>query len=257
MKIPILKLKPLARAVITVRQPSKWTELTRNETWQTFRALARNDISIDEIPSRVFLKINNISVFGRNARGSFLCMKGTKLFELTPEVLAELAIPLKFILKDMPAPWRPDAFGKYNPQPSDLSETSFGDWLVIDNIMQGVIHTKDLELLDKLIPYLFTNRRKPEALLPEWRVAIFRWLTSLRDYVSRRFPDLYVPAGGNVQESAISARAIEESVDAQIRILTKGDITKEDEIMAANMYRALAELNARAREYKELKNIRQ
>lgn len=256
MKTPVLKLKPLTAAVISVRRPSKWTELTGREAWQTFRAIARNDISVDEIPSRVFLKINNIAVLGHNANGAFLCMKGAKLFELTPEVLAELSLPLKFILNEPPTPWRPQSFGKYNPQPADLSEISFGDWLIIDNIMQGVIHTKDLKLLDRLISYLFTNRRKAKTLLPEWRVAVFRWLASVRDYVSRRFPDLYVPAGGNTQESAISARAIQESVDAQIRILTRGDITKEDEIMAANMYRALSELNARAREYKELKNIK-
>ena len=41
-------------------------------------------------------------------------------------------------------------------------------------------------------------------------------------------------------------------MDAQIRALTKGDITKEKEILALDTWRALTELNAQAREYKQL-----
>ena len=41
-------------------------------------------------------------------------------------------------------------------------------------------------------------------------------------------------------------------MNAQIRALTKGDITKEAEVLALDTHRALTELNAQAREYKEL-----
>ncbi len=41
-------------------------------------------------------------------------------------------------------------------------------------------------------------------------------------------------------------------MNAQIRALTKGDITKEKEILSLDTWRALTELNAQAREYKEL-----
>ena len=42
------------------------------------------------------------------------------------------------------------------------------------------------------------------------------------------------------------------NIDTQIRALTKGDITKESEILALNALRALTELDAQAREYDEL-----
>ncbi len=41
-------------------------------------------------------------------------------------------------------------------------------------------------------------------------------------------------------------------MNAQIRALTKGDITKEKDILALDTWRALTELNAQAREYKDL-----
>ena len=45
------------------------------------------------------------------------------------------------------------------------------------------------------------------------------------------------------------------SMNTQIRALTKGDITKEKEILAMDVYRALTELDAQAEEYNELKRM--
>ena len=41
----------------------------------------------------------------------------------------------------------------------------------------------------------------------------------------------------------------------QIRALTKGDITKEAQVLAMDVWRALTELDAQAKEYDELKRI--
>ena len=41
-------------------------------------------------------------------------------------------------------------------------------------------------------------------------------------------------------------------MNAQIRALTKGDVTKEAEVLALDTWRALTELNVQAKEYKEL-----
>ena len=45
---------------------------------------------------------------------------------------------------------------------------------------------------------------------------------------------------------------MEASMNAQIRALTGGDITKEETIRKANVWRALTELDAKAREAEEL-----
>ena len=47
-------------------------------------------------------------------------------------------------------------------------------------------------------------------------------------------------------------KQLQESMDAQIRALTKGDITKEREILSLDTWRALTELNAQAKEYKQI-----
>lgn len=44
-------------------------------------------------------------------------------------------------------------------------------------------------------------------------------------------------------------------MNAQIRALTKGDITKEKEILSLDTWRALTELDAQAKEYEEMKKM--
>ena len=41
-------------------------------------------------------------------------------------------------------------------------------------------------------------------------------------------------------------------MDNQIRALTKGDVTKEEQVLATDTVRALTELDTMAREYQEL-----
>ena len=44
---------------------------------------------------------------------------------------------------------------------------------------------------------------------------------------------------------------LKDAVNAQIRALTKGDITKEKEVLAIDTWRAFTELDAIAKEYDE------
>lgn len=92
------------------------------------------------------------------------------------------------------------------------------------------------------------------AFKPYERISIFYWFAALKDTFSRKFSDFFQPisaaTGGNLLGS--SAPSVEDAMNAQIRALTKGDITKEKEVLALDTHRALTELNAQAREYKEL-----
>lgn len=92
------------------------------------------------------------------------------------------------------------------------------------------------------------------AFKPYERISIFYWFAALKDTFSRKFPDFFQPisaaTGGNLLGSA--APSVEDAMNAQIRALTKGDVTKEKEVLALDTHRALTELNAQAREYKEL-----
>ena len=75
---------------------------------------------------------------------------------------------------------------------------------------------------------------------------LFFWWFSLKSWLSIEFSDLFSPAGDSTGD--INLRRIN---DAQIRLLTGGDITKEETVFNSNARRALTELNEKAREAKE------
>jgi len=67
------------------------------------------------------------------------------------------------------------------------------------------------------------------------------------------FPNFFKKVGGDSEAEPPSYDELRRNIDAQIRALTKGDITKEKEILSLDAMRALTELDAQAREYDEIR----
>lgn len=125
---------------------------------------------------------------------------------------------------------------------------------MVENLYQGFLTTQKDALLDDLAHVLYPGCSA--SLTPEERISIFYWVASLKDMFARRFSDFFQPASANAENLLGSSpnigKQLQESMDAQIRALTKGDITKEKEILSLDTWRALTELNAQAKEYKQI-----
>ena len=74
----------------------------------------------------------------------------------------------------------------------------------------------------------------------------FLWFMWVKQNFSASFPHLFKPASGDGDYD------MTEAMNAQIRALTGGDITKEGQIKDSDVWRALTELDAKAREADEL-----
>ena len=80
----------------------------------------------------------------------------------------------------------------------------------------------------------------------------------LEKYIYCDIPHFLQPAASVSSENLLEQGAplgqrLQEAMNAQIRALTKGDITKEKQVLSMDTWRALAELDAQAKEYEELK----
>ena len=89
-------------------------------------------------------------------------------------------------------------------------------------------------------------------------MSVFYWFTSVKSLFSRSFPYFFQPVGNVspnnlLEEGAPLAKRITDAMNAQIRALTKGDVTKEDEVLKMDVWRALTELDALAKEYIDYK----
>lgn len=231
--------------------PQGWHELSDKQLRYVYDLLAK-EYATDEIKTLCLLRWSGTKVIGRQESGAYLLKKGKLLFEVTPLTLAELLPHLDWLGSLPTSPVRLSKINRQHALPADFSEVPFETFIICDNLYQGYLQTQDDALLDELGATLYG---KSIDFKPYERISIFYWFASLKDFLSRKYPDFFQPiteaaTGGNLLGS--SAPSVEEAMNAQIRALTKGDATKEKEVLALDTHRALTELNAQAREYKEL-----
>ena len=231
--------------------PQGWHELGDKQLRYVYQLLA-SDFSADEIKTLCLLQWSDTKVIGKQPSGAYLLRKGKALFEATPLTIAELLPALDWLAALPNVPVRMSKINRRPALTADFSEVPFETFIICDNLYQGYLTTHDDALLDQLGATLYG---KAIAFKPHERISFFYWFAALKDSFAQKFSDFFQPiaeaaSGGNLLGS--SATSVEDAMNAQIRALTKGDVTKEAEVLALDTHRALTELNAQAREYKEL-----
>ena len=105
--------------------------------------------------------------------------------------------------------------------------------------------TKKEDLLEEMAKILYNPRVKLNN--PE-RVSILYWWVSLKNYFNSEFKYFF----NGPSRGTLTGEQVKNAMNAQIRALTGGDITKEKEVLAMDTWRALTELDAKAHDYEEL-----
>ncbi|MCX4285095.1 hypothetical protein [Duncaniella dubosii] len=229
--------------------PQGWHELGDKQLRYVYDLIAK-EYATDEIKTLCLLRWSGTKVIGRQESGTYLLKKSKILFEVTPLTLAELLPHLDWLSSLPTVPVRISKINRQSALPADFSEVPFETFIICDNLYQGYLSTQNDELLDQLGATLYG---KDIAFKPYERISIFYWFAALKESLSKKYSDFFQPIAGASDGNLLgSSASVEDAMNAQIRALTKGDITKEAEVLALDTHRALTELNAQAREYKEL-----
>ncbi len=233
--------------------PQGWHELTEDQLRFVFGQIAA-DATTDELKTICLLRWSGAEVVGRQPKGAYLLQHADTLFEVSPLAIAEAAMNLDWLGSLPPMPKRLEKINSHAALAADFLGVPFETYIVVENLYQGFLSTQKDALLDDLAHVLYPGCSA--TLTSEERISIFYWVASLKDMFARRFPDFFQPATANAENLLGSSpnigKQLQESMDAQIRALTKGDITKEKEILSLDTWRALTELNAQAKEYKQI-----
>lgn len=231
--------------------PGSWEEMSDKQLRYVYQLIADN-FDTDEIKTLFLLKWSGTKVIGRQDSGSYLVKLGKQLFELTPLPLAELLVNLDWLGATPTSPVRPSKMNRRQALGADFQGVPFETFIVCDNYFQGYLQTQQDYLLDEIGRVVYQDAQL--NFQPWQRIAIFYWMVALKDLFARQFPDSFQPAGSASDENLLGTTPsmVEAWMNAQIRALTKGDVTKESEVLALDTWRALTELNAQAREYKKL-----
>lgn len=230
--------------------PQGWHDLSDKQLRYVYQLFSQ-DYSADEVKTLCLLRWTGTKVIGRQDSGSFLLKKGDTIFEVTAVTLATLLPHLDWLGSMPPAPTRPAKLKHRLAIAADFAEVPFEQFIIVDNLYQGYLQTQEDNLLDEIASVVYPGIKTP--LATDERIAIFYWVASLKDYFARRYPDFFQPTE-YTDRNLLRAPSmnVEAAMNAQIRALTKGDVTKEAEVLALDTHRALTELNAQAREYQEL-----
>lgn len=254
---------------INLSVPTSWNELDDKQLRYVYSLIAE-DLSLHEIKTLVFLKwaTPKVKVERLANKGKYLCSirplhspHSTLHFELSAVQLAEALSALDWLTELPASPVRLSKIRNHGAVDPDFQGVPFETFLMVENLYQGFLHTKDDALLDELASLLYTKKISPLSTLRSplskaERFSVFYWVASVKDMFAKRFPDFFQPAATEAENllggSPNIGAQLQESMDAQIRALTKGDITKEREILSLDTWRALTELNAQAKEYKQI-----
>lgn len=243
--------------------PKSWSELTQEQLTSALMTIVDiNTIYVDVyakedytahttayVAVRCLLQWNGVKVITPYGSNWLVSVNGTE--EIVSEAqIASASRALDFLGEAPDAPVYIHEVDGRNAVGGDFGdEFSFDSWLSCEILWQAYQTTSDNSLLCKMAQILYD--KDDIKLCPHEVLSIFYWYAGLKNYCSKQFPNFFSPAQPGT-DNGPTPQCVQQSMNAQIRALTKGDITKEALILSLPAHRALTELDALAREYEEL-----
>jgi hypothetical protein len=243
--------------------PRSWKELTPKQMVYVSWLMTRRQLTPEEIRAYAFVRFTGIRVLHKTA-GYWSCHYRKRFFTLSPEQV--LSFTRQFA-------WLTSGISEVTPLPRlkgiahqdlRLRDLPFVQYLACENYYQAFIHTKDEKYLNRLIAsfYLgdekFDDSQTPERAerfrtLPfHVRNTVFLWYYGLKSVFQTHFPCLFQKVKCILEDEEPQAPDMRGQINSMIRALTGGDVTKTKAIYRTETWAALAELDARALEYREM-----
>lgn len=251
--------------VLSLSVPKSWAELSQDQLRFLLRTMVKVQHSnrhvgfrsMEDAADRTVAQVNTLCFFSWTGMtvicaydNGWLVRHGESEFSLSTGQVAAAIDHLAWI-KNLPdTPVRLDCVDGGVAVPADLSSGfSFDHWLSCETLWQAYLISSDESCLRQMAAILYQKENiRPDAAE---LLGIFYWWASVKQMVSAMFPNFFQSAGPDDHNTS-TPDDLRRNMDAQIRALTKGDITKETLILSMDAMRALTELDAQAREYDEL-----
>ena len=239
--------------------PQAWHELSQRELAMVMRSMERNP-EPSQAKLAVLLHLTGMEVSYREVQGWRCKVRAvcegkdtTVSFRLNSEDAAWLIEQLDWMSTPGIVPVRlqeltSKGWERVTALPADMHGVKFSTYLVAENCYQGVLMSHADEAVQQLATTLYPGLER--KLEPWEQLMVLQWWAQVKGMFADLFPHFFKPASGADEGDTPDMRTI---MDNQIRALTGGDITKEAEVLAMDTWRALTELNAKAKEAEEFK----
>ena len=238
---------------LILHAPRTWSELSQDQLRYVFGLLGTFS-DLTHIKTFMFMRFCGIHVQKWTAKGVFCFMRGRfgrrQFFDISANQVQSLIHQFDFIDSFDNLNVRLDCIQGYRAVDVNLHGVSFMDYLSAETAFQIYLSAKKPETLDALARILYRKRNgdAPKRLKLDIaeRTGVFAWYCYVKAEFARRFPSFFRPAGSEPTKWDLLKMA-----NVQLRALTQGDVTKEEMIKNMDCWRALTELNEKAREAAE------
>lgn len=212
--------------------PTDWAGLTDEQLMYVCMLLALECYTADEIKCLLLSRI---------AQAAGVDLKHAPILSL-----ADLTSTLDWLDDSPTSPVRTERLRGHEAVHPLLVELPFSQYLSLENYYQGYLLTQNTAALDKAATILYPDFAG--ELTPAERYMVLLWLIGLKASYVKLFPDLFSTSENQFGDPPDQR----EIMNTEIRALTGGDITKTEAVLRANTLDALTELNAKAKESREL-----
>lgn len=235
--------------MLKISTPKSWQELEPAQL-KYILTLQAQGLPSGTIQVSAFLHFAGLKIY--KTEGECLRLRaGMKVYRVKASDIAMAAMALDFITDPPTMPQLLPELGGKQAKDEELHGVPFAHYLQIENYMQQYLRTKDATLLTPVLALLYEDNLQEEDIDATARYMVLHWYNGLKPFLAQTFSDLFRPVAGEEGEEP----DLREIMIAQIRALTGGDVTKEEQVLNVDTWTALAELNAKAREAKEVNKM--
>ncbi len=248
--------------------PRSWSEMSQEQLRYALHTIGCGMYSPTEVRILLLLRFTGIGVGKRTPYGWACTVPAVNARAKNPRIrrhnfylqawqVQDFISQLEYVDSYEAFDVRLESIGGFKAVDALLRDVPFGDYLHMEKHYQGYLQTKEMKHAIGLARFLYPypiedgdNAQTPLESIDDAELTnCVMWFSYVKKYFSRLFTHFFKPVA-NV--SAKSANWLNQ-MNAQIRALTDGDITKEDAVRAKQCYRALTELDAKAREAEEFR----
>lgn len=243
---------------IDFKIPDSWAKLTQKQLRSVYKYFASERFTMHQCKLLLALKFAGASYMGMSDAGPVVRIDKQNLY-LTDDQLLAIAHEMDFLDGYPNFPVRIYQMNhRYAVHPL-MRDINFAQWLAIENFYAGFLTTKDISLLNEILCILYPAKGGIGRFLKPFKnvkgidyrhINAIYWICAFKTWLTKRYSELFrIPSENDIQLcDNNSPLKVMESMEAQIRALTKGDITKKEQVLQMDLHSALTELNALALE---------
>lgn len=247
MKTPSKIRLTFSDRTLNITIPRGWHELSEQDLRMIYKFLTVYEP--DVAPIAIFCNLANAKII-REVDGKHLVLfrinrKLNVTVLLSPDQMVSYISHLDWLADPGNTPVRLPRIGGNKAVDAYLHGVPFGEYLRIESLYQAYLQSQNPTVLVRLANILYKGKHRIKHLDDADSINIFNWVAQIKSHFADTFKHFFKSAGGDEAPDMV------DIMNAQIRALTGGDVAKEEQILSIDCWRALTELDAKAREADE------